>query len=581
MSGRYISNMNHWLTRVTALLKIQVTNIIVCIIALLMFICIYGPYVINPLDTGWCVYQGSDAAQSYLGWKSYRISDWFFPLGMQNNLAYPMETSNMFTFCAPLLSFFFKLFSPILPQDFQFIGLFSLCSFMLQALITCWIIKLYSNNKILQILIPTLFLLVPSFLVRWLEQSFIGAHWILLSSIFILLNYRAYQNDYRVLAMWALLGILSAGIQMYWCLMCGFILIAYCIADFLTYKSIKHCIGSVVSFLLSALFITWLFGGISTTSSPKLQGDGLGVYSMNLNAFINPQGWSSILSDRPISEGQYEGLAYLGCGIIVLLVAAVIILICSGKAITIIKQNRALLISILICSILSLIFALSPIITLDDRVLFEIPVPNIVARMWDIFRGTGRFAWITVYFVMICSTVVIIKLSTKYTSGLLLSALLFLQVCDIYPRLNTIHNYYAHPIVYINPYAGNAALEEMIETNNPKHIVYVGNYTWQGMRLFDDWALSNNFTLNRFYFARNFGSIIEEYTSHALSNPSNQEVFVFNETSIPLCLEYDLNYYKVNEFVIGLTYELQNTVPLSEAELLDICKEIELSSKSN
>ncbi len=69
------------------------------------------------------VADGGDPSQHYLGWEFYRRSDWFFPLGLTDQLAYPLKTSVIYTDSIPLFAVFFKLFRHILPAQFQYFGI--------------------------------------------------------------------------------------------------------------------------------------------------------------------------------------------------------------------------------------------------------------------------------------------------------------------------------------------------------------------------------------------------------------------------------------------------------------------------
>ena len=84
-----------------------------CVIAAslggIAFLLIYGIKILNPQYTDWLL-MGGDPSQHYLGWEFYRRSDWFFPLGLTDQLAYPLKTSVIYTDSIPLFAVFFKLF---------------------------------------------------------------------------------------------------------------------------------------------------------------------------------------------------------------------------------------------------------------------------------------------------------------------------------------------------------------------------------------------------------------------------------------------------------------------------------------
>ena len=93
--------------------------LLIAVLAIIIFISMYGIHVINPLYTDWLL-SGGDLSQHYLGWRAYRNSSWSFPIGMVDVLAYPMKTSVIFTDSIPIMAVLFKIISPLLPDDFQY-----------------------------------------------------------------------------------------------------------------------------------------------------------------------------------------------------------------------------------------------------------------------------------------------------------------------------------------------------------------------------------------------------------------------------------------------------------------------------
>ena len=93
------------------------------ILGAIFFIIIYGFCVLDPTYDEWLLGKG-DLTQHYLGWCFYRRSEWTFPVGLTNQLAYPTYTSVIFTDSIPVFAVFFKLLSPLLPETFQYFGLF-------------------------------------------------------------------------------------------------------------------------------------------------------------------------------------------------------------------------------------------------------------------------------------------------------------------------------------------------------------------------------------------------------------------------------------------------------------------------
>lgn len=109
-----------------------------CIIGFLLFIWIFGVRVLDVTYDAWLL-QGTaqggffqDLTQHYMGWLYLRESDWSFPLGLIENLSYPDKISIIYMDSIPVFALLFKLFSPILPETFQYFGWWGASCFVFQ-----------------------------------------------------------------------------------------------------------------------------------------------------------------------------------------------------------------------------------------------------------------------------------------------------------------------------------------------------------------------------------------------------------------------------------------------------------------
>lgn len=138
---------------------------------------------------------------------------------------------------------------------------------------------------------------------------------------------------------WLGLGCLCASIHMYYIPMLGIILLGYCLQDFLNAKSVKKVVSYFLSYCGGVLAILILLGAFNLEEQ-SLVASGLGTYSANLNTFFNPiGGWSEIVNELPTyTDGQYEGFAYLGVGIFILLGLTIISYIM--KFVSMCKKSR-------------------------------------------------------------------------------------------------------------------------------------------------------------------------------------------------------------------------------------------------
>lgn len=102
-------------------------EIVTGILGMLVFVMIYGIKVCNPVYTAF-ISLGGDIQQHYLGWCYYRNSGWHFPIGLMDGVIESELISIIYTDSIPLLAVPFKIISPLLPEQFQYFGLWGLLS---------------------------------------------------------------------------------------------------------------------------------------------------------------------------------------------------------------------------------------------------------------------------------------------------------------------------------------------------------------------------------------------------------------------------------------------------------------------
>jgi len=126
--------------------QILLLTILVALLGFVVFVCIYGFEVIDVTNTRW-LYSAEDLTQHYYGWVFYRNADWTFPIGLFNTLSYPEYGSIVFTDSIPLFAIFFKLISRLLPETFQYLGLFGLICYILQGVFAFTLLRKFVSSK--------------------------------------------------------------------------------------------------------------------------------------------------------------------------------------------------------------------------------------------------------------------------------------------------------------------------------------------------------------------------------------------------------------------------------------------------
>ncbi len=538
---------------------------LVGIFSALVFILIYGGYIINPLYTDW-LFMGGDPTQHYLGWVAYRKSAWHFPIGMVDNLAYPHLTSIIFTDSLPLFAVPFKILSPILPENFQYFGLWGIMSYMLQGIFTCRIVKKYTQSKVVIVLSSVLAVLTPVMIWRMFGHTSLAGHWILIYALGLLFLREKYREGNRIYIDIAIIALLSSSVHIYFILMNGIIIAGFCLLDILENKRVVRTLIILAEFIAVSAAVVGLLGGFSSGMEP--QNEGLGKYSSNLNTFYNPVGWSSVLRDRAMyGDGQYEGFGYLGIGFILLLFICIVLLVGQIDIKEMFRTHWKLIVSMGAVFITSFLLALSPVITKGDKVLLQINLPVFLTDQLSIFRATGRIIFICVYVIEICAFIILCKgINKNRIIVAVLGVALLLHLYDIHWILQQKHAQFGHVDQYKSPLATTEFWDTLANNKELKHIVYYEKPQKNTYYAITDWALANDKTMSDFYFARSIDDKVKQTKDKAFSEFPEDTFFIFPNYELMNCLRYDLNYYLVDDLIIGYVNEIEGFTPMRTDE---------------
>ena len=518
------------------------------VLAAVVFIGLYGIDVLNPVYTDWLM-TGGDLTQHYLGWKAFRFAAWQFPFGLIDNLSYPNCSSVIFTDSIPLLSVICKILSPILPHTFQFFGLYGLMGFILSGVLSADILRRYSSDVIPVLLCSVFFVIAPVMLFRMFLHTALASQWIILLGLRCIFLYEERFEDHssRSILLFAVLGLLSGSIHIYYVIFSGFILIAFCIMDGILSKRLRTGILCGITFLAVFFLTVWLLGGVSYRVSPA--SDGLGLYSMNLNSFYNPMGWSSFLHDFPVLNAvqEEECLGYLGLGVLALAVPAVLFRIINRadtKGFPSVQRTVLLvLFSVMV------LFALSPVISFNDHIVFQYKLPYLLTKVWSVFRATGRFCWLPVYLLMFA--VFIPLLQNRRWSFWLIAGGLILQTADLSGALFRIHSEYAEIPEYRSLLETKVFWDAVSEQTPVKHIVFTESISKDTLYSFTDYAIDHDMTVSNYYFARSTTGAAEETAQNALASLSEENLYLFSDPAA--AGQYPLLQYMADGFLVGLT----------------------------
>lgn len=395
--------------------------------------------VVNPFNIGWIFNTGGDLGQHYIGWLYYRDSPWHFPnIGQIDGLAYPFGISFVYLDTIPLFALLFKLLSPILPVHFQYFGLFTLISYVLQGVMGSLVLSRLTKHKSLIFLGTVFFVLSPILIGRSFAHTALTAHWLILLGIYFLIRFKQENSTTRFrVTTWSILLVLSVLIHAYFVPIVGTI---FALSSIQQHRQWKLTLLSITVPVALTLLTFALLGGFSV-GMKSIGGTGLGLYSHNLLSLFAPLGYSAFVDSLFSQSIQWEGLAYLGLGLILLLPIVWFWWLYNRRSQPLqqLREQIPNLITIknllyTACVVTVIVLALGPTIRFGGWVILDVDLPKIIDRTWGTFRATGRLFW-PIYYLVITGVLAYIFFLTrqwpKHLVVMLIAPFALIQTIDI------------------------------------------------------------------------------------------------------------------------------------------------------
>lgn len=389
------------------------------------FLVLIGWTTLIPTNIGWLDF--ADRAMHTLGWMFFRAAPWGNPPGLSPDLGLELSNSIGLVDGLPLFAIPLKLVSAWLPQPFQYWGDWLLICFLLQALFAYLVAREIGGGRLIALVAAAFALITPAYMFRIEMHLALSGHWTILAALYLYV-----RRDAPPLWWWPLLVTLTAGIHAYLLAMVAAIWVAALIERLLrTRMNLFEAALELVAGLAMALALLWTSGFFLTGT---LGTYGYGDYKLNLLwPLLTYKGWSQIFPDLPHTKYDYEGLSFLGIGILALLVLSV-----ASGALT---QLRVVLTRrwwpLFVVLIGMTLFAVSKTVHLGSIELLNLSLPQALENLASTFRSTGRFVWPLLYVITI-GVVVMIGRRLRFWFALpLVLVALGAQIADSAPALLT------------------------------------------------------------------------------------------------------------------------------------------------
>ena len=515
---------------------------------------------LNPFDVDWMLpfWRGSiDSAQHYLGWEFFRqapLLQW--PPGKSPNLG-PMGGSGVaLTDSLPLFAFIFKPLTFWFTQPFQYFGIWVLTCFVLQAIFAWKLLTIWVKHWEHAVLGTYFFCFAPIFIDRMTVHLALAGHWVLLAGLYLLFSPKSKFKH------WIVLAVVSMLVQPYLAIICAALFFAWLLIGLLNTRAVFQFVQRLVIFI-GVLFASGWSSGLFIFGLGSAQAAGFGVYSANVLAWVDPGFtwyekalWSRYVPDQVQTPGQYEGMNYLGSGVLLLAIVALGYQLIKGTwksrgiqtAIVLsfvavfgrsgTPQTELVLLlgalSAVMYSVLSKQFSLNKSTTviyaflftslmligftyqifIGDFLIANFTIPESMNNLLSVVRTSGRMLWPITYLLIGALIVLAGRNFRKLIATGLMVLVLCIQVFESAeatavtgslfsrkgpeeflrsPLWDKIAQKYRN-VVIVLPSEG-----PILYPTNPDFVAPEGSFLWREIGMF---AVQNQMSLNSFYFSR-------------------------------------------------------------------------------
>lgn len=532
------------------------------LVGLILFYKIYGYGVIGITNVEWLL-SGGELTRGYLGWVSYRNSSWHFPLWLTDNLVTGESVSLIYTGSVPLFAIIFKLFRSILPTNFQYFGLYGFICFILQGGLSAVIFRKYTKNYLYCALGAVLMIICPVLIEDMFTDMSFASHFIIIVPIYLWVYREEFMDLQTKIYLGLILGVIAVFVSYYFFIIMAIVLVGYAVEEAITDKKIGGSLVLMVFYGLSFLLCFAFLGGFHNQfSDTHIDGT---MNNANMNALWNTNGFgtaaTNILQKETgtfflkglslASQNQHDGFAYLGLGIIFMLIGSTSIYLLDFKKDKLKdKVSAGRIFAVIAIVILTLLLSFGSTVTFGNKVLLEIHYDDSIRQILEMFKHSGRYMIVIVYIITMFGIINLIQQNKPYAIVVVLLGAILLQSFDIQ---NVCGDY--------SKYTYTSTIQpEALETLGCENVIIMGSEDSIHTKLGYDiaiYAVTNNKTINMFPLSRSmYDKVAQSVQAYAYeletgtARPSTIYMFIddtYNPWNYPC-----LTLYQVGELIIGV-----------------------------
>ena len=547
------------------------------LLGVLVFLAVYGVRVLDPTSVDWILNSLSpDPIQHYLGWELFRRSPVHLPyIGANYNAVYPFRTSVLFTDSLPLAALFFKLLGGILPMRFQYFGWWGLLCYALQGGLAQAVIARFGGVKPDQkaklwgsVAGAGVLVLFPALTIRMFAHTALAANWLVLLALYLWLRSdELMPTTRRACLIWGGMGLLCAGIHLYYLPMVGLVLVGYAVRRALQKRGPAAVVLPVAAFCVTALAELVLLGAFAVNFAGYSNGYLSGADYLGLFVPWYAPGW--------------EQNVYMGVGAVWAVVLAIFSMVCNArKAEKFFAAHHDWVAAGLVVLVLDLIAAGGNAITVGGRTLFTVPIPQFLMDFWAMFSSCARLAWLAGMLLAVTACGLVLRFWEKGAVPALLLAVCAVaqgwgQRGELFNRWTDYHYYdfrYENKSLLTDP-----AWDDIAASGKYSHLAFA-TFDFEHNEFWDlvDFAADHGWTSNSFYMAHMDGNLAAVTLPGELNELSADTLYAFIDEDELARNSYDLHYYRLDGILIGSVEPIdgieEEPAPEVPAHTMDLTK---------
>ena len=395
------------------------------IIGVALFLLWMHPSVLDPTNVGWLL-AGDDRGQAAIGTAAYlRAGHW--PSLRQPLLGAPEGLPLLFTDSIPPIGFLVHPFAGA--SGIQFIGVWYLLCAVLQVLIAWLLVSPHASDRLTAVIGTALLAAMPVLLSRYPHAS-LCAQWLILWALWVFVDPRRSWSRWW----WPAVLAIAASAHSYLLLGVAAIWVSSILAALATEPARARTLARAFLAVVPAVAVLAAHG---VFAGPFASSGLYGQWPAALDAWWNPQnpGFSSLLPSSADTMGAgFEGLQYLGLGLIVTVVAGGVLL-ARGEIAAATRADVRRLRWLIPAFVATLAVAAGPAPLWRGEPLWLLPLPSAAIDLLDPLRAAPRLLWPFTYALAFAG---IVAVAGSRWATPLLAAALALQVVDLAPMASAI-----------------------------------------------------------------------------------------------------------------------------------------------